>query len=140
MKVLVDTTIWSLAFRRKKGNQNAEENRLVEELKELIREARIVIVGPIRQEVLSGISSKSQFSKLKNRLRAFENLEITVEDYELAAEFFNRCRKKGVQGSHIDFLLCAVAKQNDIPIFTTDKDFDLYSKHIDISLYSPRDI
>jgi predicted nucleic acid-binding protein len=56
-------------------------------------------------------------------------------DYELAAEFSNKCRKKGVQGSHIDFLICAVANRIDIPIFTNDKDFDRYQNIISIKLF-----
>jgi hypothetical protein len=138
MKVLVDTPIWSQVFRRKKDTDVTPQDILVKELTELIRELRAVIIGPIRQEILSGISSESQFKKLKKKLRAFENMEIVSEDYERAAEFYNQCRKKGIQGSHIDFLICAAANRNDIPIFTTDNDFKLYSKHIDISLYEIR--
>ncbi|MCK4760564.1 MAG: PIN domain-containing protein [Candidatus Aminicenantes bacterium] len=138
MKVLVDTPIWSLALRRKKENLSPEEKIIVAEFIELIREARGLITGPIRQEVLSGISSIEQFEKLKRKLKAFDDLPVTTGDYELAAEFYNRCRKKGIQGSHIDFLLCAVSKRNGIPVFTTDKDFNFYSQHIDVALHVPR--
>lgn len=137
MKVLVDTSIWSLAFRRKK-NQNPEELRSKEELIELIREVRASIIGPIRQDLLSGLSNLDQYLHLKERLFAFEDLPIISHDYELAADFFNQCRQKGIQGSHIDFLICAVTHRYNIPIFTTDKDFERYSKHISITLYSPR--
>jgi len=58
-----------------------------------------------------------------------------MKDYELAATFYNRCRQKGVQGSHIDFILCAAASGHGISIFTTYNDFDLYAQHPDISLY-----
>ena len=136
MNVLVDTSIWSLALRRKKSHLSGKEASVVEELKELIKEMRVSIIGPIRQEILSGISSEAQFNKLRNYLLPFEDLKIISMDYEKAAEFYNLCRKKGVQGSHIDFLICAVAKKYKLLIFTTDKDFELYSKHIDISLYN----
>lgn len=138
MKVLVDTPIWSQVFRRKKDTDVTPQDILVKELTELIRELRAVIIGPIRQEILSGISNESQFKKLRKKLRAFENLELISEDYERAAEFYNQCRRKGIQGSHIDFLICAAANRNGIPIFTTDNDFELYSRHIDISLYEIR--
>jgi predicted nucleic acid-binding protein len=135
MTVLVDTPIWSLAFRRKKPGLSSQESILVAELTELIREDRAVIIGPIRQEILSGIPSGSQFEKLKGKLKAFTDVKIISEDYELAATFYNRCRQKGVQGSHIDFLLCAVANRHNMAIFTTDNDFDLYAQHLDISLF-----
>jgi predicted nucleic acid-binding protein len=138
MRVLIDTPVWSLAFRRKKGGHSLQESAILLEIKELIHQSNTAIIGAIRQEILSGITIEAQFEKLKDNLRAFEDLKLTTEDYEIAAEFYNKCRRKGVQGSHIDFLICAAAHRNNIPIFTTDKDFDLYSKHIDISLYKPR--
>lgn len=137
MKVLVDTSIWSVALRKKKLTDH--EELLVKELKELIYELRVEMIGPIRQELLSGIAEQKQFEKLKEHLKAFDNLNIRKEDYELAAEFFNLCRKNGVQGSHVDFLICAVAKSNNLSIFTTDNDFFEYKKHIDIKIYRFRD-
>ncbi|HLP59304.1 MAG TPA: PIN domain-containing protein [Candidatus Deferrimicrobium sp.] len=137
MRVLVDTSLWSLAFRRRKEVQDIQESVMLLEINELIQQSKVVIIGPIRQEILSGITVEAQFEKLKDNLKVFEDLKLTTEDYEVAAEFYNQCRRKGVQGSHIDFLICAVAHRNNIPIFTTDKDFYLYSKHVDISLYKP---
>ena len=52
--------IWSLAFRRRE--RNPADQVLVDELTELIRETRIVMIGPIRQEVLSGIAHIAQFN------------------------------------------------------------------------------
>jgi len=42
--------------------------------------------------------------------------------------------QQGIQGSHIDFLICVVAARLKFKIFTTDKDFKFYSKHLPISL------
>jgi len=137
MKILVDTSIWSLALRRKK--LNPEEEKIVNELKELIYELRAVIIGPIRQELLSGISDKKIYKQLKNKLRAFDDLPILTQDYEKAAENFNICKKNGIQGSHIDFLICAVAQNNNLNIFTTDKDFENYKKYININLHKVHD-
>lgn len=138
MNVLVDTSIWSLAFRRKKLNHNEKE--LTVELTHLIEEVRALIIGPIRQEILSGISNSSQHALLKKQLKAFDDVPITTEDYETAAEFHNICRQSGVQGSHIDYLICAVAYRHGMSIFTTDRDFMMFSKHLEIELYEPRAI
>ena len=134
MKVLVDTSVWSLALRRNTPTGGAEESELVE----LIREVRIGLIGPVRQELLSGMKSHAQFQKLRNHLRAFPDLEIDSRDYETAAEFFNLCRGKGVQGSNTDFLICAVASRYRMPIFTTDDDFKLFQPHLPITLHNPR--
>ncbi len=55
MKVLVDTSVWSLALRRK--------------------------------ELLSGISDEHTFSRLREKLGALDDMEITARDYETAAEY-----------------------------------------------------
>ncbi len=140
MRIIVDTSVWSLALRRKKIKLNDSEIQIVDELIELIKESRVVLIGPIRQEILSGIVSKTQFNKLKKMLNSFEDFFINQNDYETASEFFNDCRKNGVQGSHIDFLICAVSHNNDFSIFTTDNDFDNYSKYVDIQLHKVREL
>lgn len=130
MKVIVDTSIWSLALRRKK-NQSTSEIRILESL---IDNQKVCILGPIRQEILSGIKENKQFLQLKEYLSTFDDLQINTKDYELAAEYFNICRSKGVQGSNTDFLICAVSHNNKFPIFTSDKDFQTFSKFIQIIL------
>jgi len=130
MKVLVDTSIWSLALR--KSVKNDAETGIVELLAELIRDTNVVIIGPIRQEILSGISQKSKFDELKSKLSIFKDHALTSDDFVLAAEYFNSCRANGIQGSHIDFLICAFSVNNNYPILTLDKDFQNYKKHIPI--------
>ena len=138
MRVLVDTTVWSLALRRQRPKK--KEQILIDELSELIRELRAVLIGPVRQEVLSGIPDPAKFEVVKQHLEAFDDLPIIEADYEEAARVFNLCRKKGVQGSHIDFLICAVAIRHSAAVFTTDKDFTNYAKHLDLELYKPRKV
>jgi len=130
MKVLVDTSIWSYALRSPK----LEFIDKVNTLKNLINDQRTMILGVIKQELLSGYRDKNKFNKLVNKLKPFNNIPILEQDYIQAAEFSSTCRSKGVQGSPIDFLICAVAHRLDITIFTTDKDFTHYQKHIPINL------
>ena len=137
MRVLVDTTIWSLALRRR--NPKQPESVLIDELSELVQELRAVLIGPVRQEVLSGIPDAKDFDVVRQHLDAFDDLAIVSEDYVEAARMFNACRKKGVQGSHTDFLICAVSKRHSTPVFTTDKDFTNYARHLDLQLYKPRE-
>ena len=116
MKVIVDTPIWSLAFRKKKFNN--ENNVTINNLIDLIRDAQAVIIGSIRQELLSGISDKNKFYEIKTKMSVFPDYNIQTEEYEFAAECSNECRRNGIQGSHTDFLICAVAIKNDWEIFT----------------------
>jgi predicted nucleic acid-binding protein len=133
MDVLVDTSVWSLAF-RKKAKSN-DERQWINLLSNLIQEHRAQLIGPIRQEILSGISSKDIFFKLKEKLEAFEDLPLTTVNYERAAEMFNLCRKQGIQGSHIDFLICSAAEQYNLGIFTLDKDFEFFAKYLPIKIF-----
>ena len=129
--VLIDTCIWSLALRGK----SPRDISVSEELTKLIYSEKAKIIGPIRQEVLSGYSDIKQYNKLKDKLMYFPNVLIIDEDYLSAARFSNLCRQKGIQGSHIDFLICAVANRLKMSIFTYDKDFEFYSQLILITLY-----
>lgn len=129
MKVLVDTCIWSQVLRYK-----SPDTDLSQKLQELIQNSRVAIIGPIRQELLSGISQLKQFNELKETLSAFEDVPLNTEHYEKAAEFCNICRRKGVQGSTIDFLICAVAVMENLVIFTIDKDFESYKKYLPLRL------
>jgi predicted nucleic acid-binding protein len=124
MSVIVDTSIWSLALRRNTLDDTAD----------VINSFRDLIMGCIRQEILSGIRHIEQFTKLRDYLRAFPNLELSIADYELAAEFFNTCRSHGVQGSNTDFLICATAVNRGYRILTTDKDFENFKVHIPVVL------
>jgi predicted nucleic acid-binding protein len=134
MRVLVDSTVWSHVLRRKTRPENAE---LSMQLATLLADRLVAIIGPIRQEVLSGIKENAYFEQLREELRAFLDIEITVDDYETAAAFYNACRSRGIQGSATDFLICAVAVRHDLAIFTTDADFAHYAKVLPITLYAP---
>ena len=139
MKVLVDTPIWSLALRRKPHQLNATQQRLVEELAELIRERRVALRGPVRQEVLSGIQDARAFNRLRRALRTFEDESMEMVDFEEAAKANNTCRSAGVAASPIDLLICAVADRLGLAIFTTDADFQRYAKHLLVRLHEPRE-
>ena len=134
MNVLVDTCVWSLALRR----SSLQDSAVVRELRELISEQRVVMLGPVRQEILSGIREESQFLRLKEHLRAFPDVPLEQNDFESGAEFFNICRRNGVQGSNTDFLICAAAIRLNIPIFSTDDDFIGYGRFIPLSLHAAR--
>ena len=131
MKVLVDTSVWSRAFRRRAP----QDDEAVAELRRLIGHGRAALVGPIRQELLSGIRERAGFERLRDALRAFTDETIEVADYERAADMFNACRAKGVQGSNTDFLLCAISERHRFPILTTDGDFARFGRVIPVALH-----
>ncbi len=131
MNVLVDTSVWSLALRRKNGHGPQEATRL-EQL--ILQGESIFLIGVILQEILQGTSRKEDFQRLSRSLSSFPLIPLKREDYILAATIRNKCRTKGVQASTIDFLIAAAAVSYDCYLFTTDKDFLHISKHITLKL------
>jgi predicted nucleic acid-binding protein len=138
MNVLVDTSVFSLALRRKNESLSPSESLLVAELSELIREGRARLIGLVRQELLSGIRTTEQYEKLRIHLRSFPDQMVDTFDYEEAAKAGNRCRTKGVAVSIVDILLCAIAIRRQWAIFTTDPDFSGYAKVLPFRIHAPR--
>ena len=138
MNVLVDTSVWSLGFRRKAAQLNPREQQVVSELKELVREGRAYMIGLVRQELLSGIRNREQFERLKTKLREFPDVPAEMADHEAAAKASNDCRAGGIVVSVIDILLYAIASRHGMLIFSTDPDFATYARVLSLKLHKPR--
>jgi len=138
VNTLIDTSVWSLALRRGPEDLSAEEQRIIEELTEVIQEGRARILGPVRQELLSGIKMAAQYERLRLTLRAFPDEPVTTPDYEAAAKAGNVCRSKGITVSGVDILICAVAIARRWTVFTTDSDFRTYATVLPVRLHFPR--
>ena len=125
-----------MALRRSAVPSDSASQAAVDALKDLIADARALMIGPIRQELLSGIKDPAQFARVRQVLTAFPDEPLTTEDYECAAKFFNQCKAKGIQGSHTDFLICAVAVLRKLPVFSLDQDFSHFQTCLPVTMYS----
>ena len=134
MQVVVDTSVWSLVLRRSATPMQPSSQAAVAALKDLIADTRAMLVGPVRQELLSGIKETTQYEKLRSALAAFPDEPMNVLDYDIAAEFFNTCKRKGIQGSNTDFLICAFAVNRKLPVFSLDQDFVHFQKCLPLEL------
>jgi predicted nucleic acid-binding protein len=133
--VLVDTPVWSLSLRRRAIDLSPSERRVTQSLYNLVRNSNARLLGPTRQEVLSGIREESQFLRIRDHLRGFTNVELDASDYEEAARASNQCRRRGIAGSPVDLLICAVAVRHGWQVFTTDRDFSRYAAVLPIQLF-----
>jgi predicted nucleic acid-binding protein len=136
MQVLVDTPIWSLALRRSAEDLNPAEKKQNVALEELIRDGRAQLIGPVRQELLSGVPREATFARLRDYLRAFDEPILESADYEDAAHVDNRCRSRGIAPTNIDVLICAVALRRNWQVFTADQDFFRYAKIFPLTLFN----
>ncbi len=134
MTVIVDTCLWTRFLRRRRERNDP----LCAEVIRLVRDDAVQMLGCIRQEILSGAQPQERFDQLKEYLRFYPNLPLDEEDDENAANYYNTCRGKGVQGTSTDLLICAVAVRHGMRIFTTDTDFDEFAKHLPIERHAMR--
>jgi predicted nucleic acid-binding protein len=130
VSVLVDTSVWSLALRRARPAGSPHVARLAD----LVRSGDVVLIGPIRQEILSGVRDRAQFVRLRDHLASFPDLPLQTDDFVRAAAHANRCRANGVQGSSTDFVITAVSERYALEILTTDRDFERFARLLPIHL------
>ena len=131
IRLLIDTSVWSEALRRKEKSLNSSETlvrRIIENNEE------IVIIGIILQEILSGITNQKQFSEIESILSDFAYIDITKEDYIHAAELRNKCKQKGITAGSFDFLIASVAIKNKLTLVTYDKDFINICKYTELKI------
>lgn len=121
MKLLVDSSVWSLALRRKDAaSLSPDEQKLKAELAQAIQDGRVAMIGLIRQELLSGIKEEAQFDNLKAALDPFLDERIDTADHEYAARIYNECRNQGVEAGTVDMLICAVAMRRKWQVLSGD--------------------
>ncbi len=133
-QVLVDTNIWSTFFRRNKQ----EDQKLRSNLEMLMQENRISMIGPVRQEILTGIKDYSKFLLLKEYLQAFEDEPITTEAYEYGAQIANECTKNGIAISSVDAIIVSMIVMHRFEIYTNDQDFMRYKGIVKFTQYQER--
>ncbi len=135
MRVVVDTSAWSLFLRRRRRDLGPGERRLILFLRKLIADGSAMLPGVARQELLSGVRDPRVFDELAEYLRFFDDEPPDVADYELAARFGNRCRDAGVAASPVDLLVCALADARGLSVLTVDDDFQRYAAVLGVRLH-----
>jgi predicted nucleic acid-binding protein len=93
------------------------------------------LIGPIRQETVSGIASSREIEIVKRRLASIQEFALPSDLFLLAADFYNACRAAGISAGAIDMMICSAAASNSVPVFTADPDFRHYAKHLPITLH-----
>ncbi len=148
MQVLVETSVWFAVLRRTACKKRAVSVSVSEQrqldlqhsyaatLKDLISDGRAVLIGAVRQELLGGIKSEEQIEKLRSMMAAFPDIALGADDHERAAQMFKQCQTVGIQGSRIDFLICAVAHKHMLAILSLDQDFSHFQKCLPVKLYA----
>jgi predicted nucleic acid-binding protein len=93
---------------------------------------RVFLIGNILQELLDGLRSPKQFSRLVQIMEPFPLLTPNRSTYVAAAELRTACRAKGVSAGSIDFLIAAACSEHGYPLLTADQDFSRIAECSDL--------
>ena len=120
MNLLVDTSAWSLAFRR----DSPSDLPVVAELRRALDgTGAVVTTGIVVQELLQGVRGPKSKDLIIERLSVLPWVVPDRQDHLEAAALHGVCRRKGVQVGTIDVLLAQLCLRHDLAILTADRDF-----------------
>jgi predicted nucleic acid-binding protein len=132
VNLFVDTSVWSLAFRRDQVQHEPAVDRLHQALD---NGEAVFSTGLVLQELLQGFSGAKAREAIIERFGALPLLVPDREDHIAAAEIRNACRRAGVQIGTIDALLARLCSRHDLVMLTTDHDFDRMVSRVPLSLW-----
>jgi predicted nucleic acid-binding protein len=133
VSLFVDTSVWSLAFRRDEPTATPE----VQALRRALEEGEILVTtGLILQEVLQGFAGPRARKDIIERFATLPLLRPDRLDHIEAADLRNRCRRAGVQIGTIDALIAQLCIRHRLTLLTTDKDFAGMASHCALRVWS----
>ena len=120
MSLFVDTSVWSLAFRRERPSAAGEVQALIRAIEagELI-----LTTGLVLQELLQGFLGAKAQAQILDRFSAIPLIVPDRTDHIEAAALRNHCRRAGVQAGTIDALLAQLCLRHGLTMLSADDDF-----------------
>ena len=131
MNVFVDTSVWSLAFRRAQPPSVPQVQLLATCLE---RGDLVIATGLVLQELLQGFRGPKAKGQITQRFSHLPMISPEIEDHIEAAALRNLCRRKGTQVGTIDALIAQLCIRHDLPLLTTDEDFRRIARHSSLEL------
>jgi predicted nucleic acid-binding protein len=131
--LFVDTSVWSLAFRRDKASTRPEVRILRDALE---GGQAIVVTGLVLQELLQGFSGPKARKDIIDRFAALPLLAPDRLDHIDAAELRNRCRRAGLQIGTIDAVIAQLCVRHGLLLLTTDNELVLAARHCPLRVWS----
>jgi predicted nucleic acid-binding protein len=120
LTLFIDTSVWSLAFRRDTPSTSPEVQILAQAIE---RGETITTTGLVLQELLQGLAGPKARGMILDRFSALPMLMPSRDDHVMAADLRNDCRRRGIQIASIDALLAALCIRHDLTMLTSDNDF-----------------
>jgi predicted nucleic acid-binding protein len=133
LSVFVDTSVWSLAFRRDVPSPTNEVHALTHMIG---MGETILTTGLVLQELLQGFSGPRARQQIVDRFSAIPLVAPDRHDHIEAAELRNLCRRAGVQVGTIDALLAQLCIRHDLTMLTADQDFQNVARKSTLKLWT----
>lgn len=133
-RFLVDTSVWSLAYRR---DAPPDVPQVAVLRSALVGGEYVAMTGMVLLELLRGFIPARAQERILTDLAALELIEPTRDDYVEAARLANSCRQAGVQLASVDALLAQLAIANDLELLTTDRDFENAATVVPLHVWKP---
>jgi predicted nucleic acid-binding protein len=134
--ILLDTSVLSLAFRRRE-RRGSDEPDAASELTRMIEEDwPLAVPGIVLQELLSGVRSASELERLRGLVDGFPLITATIAHHLAATELANSCRAKGIAAGAVDCLIAAQTIVTGSTLFTFDQDFVRIASCSQLALWS----
>lgn len=130
--LFVDTSVWSLAFRRDQPANAAQVGALT---RAIDAGEMLVTTGLVLQELLHGFSGPRARRSIIERFSSLPLVMPDRQDHIEAAELRNRCRRAEVQLGTIDAILSQLCIRHELTMLTADNDFVLAAKHIGLRVW-----
>ena len=131
--LFVDTSVWSLAFRRDSDSSTPQVLALRQAIE---RGDAIVTTGLVLQELLQGFSGPRARKDLIDRFAALPFLNPDRVDHIAAAELRNKSRRSGIQVGTIGALLAQLCIRHRLTFLTTDKYFSHVASQFPLRLWA----
>jgi predicted nucleic acid-binding protein len=132
LSLFVDTSVWSLAFRRGPAATGAEVRALIRAIES---GESLLTTGLVLQELLQGFTGPRARAQILDRFSALPLLSPDRDDHIEAAELRNRCRRAGVQIGTIDALLAALCRRHGLTMLTAGNDVKHMAAHVALKIW-----
>jgi predicted nucleic acid-binding protein len=135
LSLFVDTSVWSLAFRRDTPSPAPEVEALIRAIE--VGDA-VITTGLVLQELLQGFAGPRAREKILDRFSAIPLLAPDRDDHINAADLRNRCRRLGIQIETVDALLAQLCIRHNLTMLTGDADFRHVAAHSTLKIWTAR--
>ncbi len=113
--ILADTSVWIEFFKLNSPTGN--------KLEELIIENSVWVCGVVMFELLQGVKTDEEKSKILGTLSSLQYAEMSKSLWQTAGELSAGLRKKGLQIPSSDIFIASTAIRHNLYVFTLDKHF-----------------